>query len=218
MKVLKTVFQILFLSFVLVSCENADVTLDGTLQGTIDSYSSSSFNVVKFIDINSNNETVLGSCTPTSSGKFSMTLSVPTLNTLGDEPSGVTVSDKNAQIGMGGILLAYKNSDIVGYVIKTDMSSFSGSISEINGNLALFMYADRNVTIKGTYTSGSESETYDLNLKKGWNEVNLEMSVTSSTATVSISSTIPSNLKWKYFSESSSQTVIQKLKIKGVRF
>jgi len=218
MKILKTVSQILFLSLVLVSCNNADVSLDGTLQGTIDNYSTSSFNIVKCIDLGSSNESVLGSCTPASSGKFSMTLSIPKLNSMGNEPTGVTVSDKNAQIGTGGILLAYKDANVVGYVIKTDISSFDGSIDEINGNLVLFMYADRSVTIKGSETSGSSTETYDLKLKKGWNEINFKVSATSSKSSISISSTVPSNLKWKYFSESSSQTVISKLKIKGVRF
>ncbi|MEI6556149.1 MAG: hypothetical protein WCL70_11200 [Paludibacter sp.] len=217
MKILKTFCLIIFLSLVLVGCENADVTLDGTLHGTIDSYSSTSFNVVKFIDLQSSSETVLGSCTPESSGKFSMTLSVPSLSTLANAQSGISVSDKSAQIGMGGVLGAYKNANLAGYLIKTNLTSFSGSITEINGSLALFMYSDRNVTLKGSFSSGTTTESYDLNLKKGWNEVNFKMNMSSTTSTVSITGTVPSDLKWKFFSASSSQTIIKKLNVRGMK-
>ena len=218
MRFFKTIYRVIFLSLVLVSCDNADVTLDGTLHGTIDGYSSTSFNNVKFIDLQGSTGTVLGSCTPQSTGKFSMTLSVPSLSQLAaNEQSGITVSDKTAQVGLGGVLGAYKDASHVGYLIKTNLSSFSGSMTEMNGSLALFMYSDRNVTVKGSYTLGTTTATYDLNLKKGWNEVNFKMNATSSTITETITGTIPTDLKWKFFSVSSSQTIIKKLNVRGIK-
>ena len=68
----------------------------------------------------------------------------------------------------------------------------------------MFIYADKNVSIKGTETSSGYSANYDLNLKKGWNEaVQTITAVSSSGQTVSFTSIIPSNMKWIFITDTS---------------
>ena len=105
-------------------------------------------------------------------------------------------------------LIAYKSNSLVGYIYKTDMNDDPLSSSFVNGTLLIFMYSDRACTIKDTNTSHS----FDLNLKKGWNEV--AGTYQQSSSTLSYTTKIPSNLKWKYFPYSTSMG-IKKFQLPG---
>jgi hypothetical protein len=198
MKTLKNVLWTLILSVALFSCTSGDVSLDGTLTGTISNYTSGTYDVIKSMD-NYSSSAILGSCTPGSNGAFSLKLSIPTLQSISQGSTGLTISDSNAKIGMTQVLIAYKSNSEVGIIVKTDMNVNPESSSTISGTLIIFMYADRACTIKGSI---SGQGTYDLNLKKGWNEVAGKYQGSSSSVTITTS--IPSNLKWKYFPYSTS--------------
>ena len=201
MRTLKNVVGALILSVALFGCTSGDVSLDGTLSGTISNYTSGTYDVIKSMDGYSSS-TILGSCTPGSNGSFSLKLSIPTLNTISGDlgSSGITVSDSNAKIGITQGLSAYKSNSLVGYIYKTDMTANPTSSSTLSGTIVIFMYADRACTIKGSVDGGS----FDLSLKKGWNEVAGKYQQSSSNSTLTYSTSIPSNLKWRYFPNSTS--------------
>jgi len=172
---------------------NQTVTADGIITGTISNYSAGAFDAIECIDAGGN---VFGNCTPTSDGKFSMKLSTPTNLQEIVAGSDVSVSDRTAKSTMVTMGI-YKNNSPVGELFKCNFTSYSSSIMKTANNLmTVFMYFDKNCTIKGT--ESKTSTTYDLNLKKRWNEVVLKVTGSS---TYTLSSTIPTDLKWRYFIE-----------------
>lgn len=177
-----------------VNSKNQCITPDGVLSGTISNYAIGKFDILKVSDIF--NFTILNSCTVSSDGKFSMSLPIPSLNTLsevGAFPNAI-LSDENVHFGGAelGYPIAYQGNSMVGYVIRSN-SSIIG-----NANIATFFYYfDRSCTIKG---SGSLQALpgvtleYDMSVKKGWNEIVVIISSTKRTYTT----TIPSGLSWYY--------------------
>lgn len=198
--VFRNLFQVLFLSLVLVGC-NDDITLKGTLSGTISNYSEGSFDGIQCKEDVSHN--IIGTGTPTSSGKFSIKLSMPYLNDLSSTPSGLVVSDKFARIGSLSDIEIRLQGTIKGQLMKCN-NIFDGYSTLKGMELVTFMYSDRPCTITGYGLNGSISYTYDLKLKTGWNEV---MLIQESANNQTLTTKIAKDLEWRCFFFNASQNV-----------
>jgi len=210
MRTLKNGFGALILSIALFSCGNNDITngsnnsslaTGGTLNGTIINYSAEVFDAIEFVD-NQYNGISYGRCTPTADGKFSIKLSAPT-TFKGDFSaisgvSGITISDPTTKYADAQAWV-YKSNIGAGVLYKGNfMTLTSGSIPK-GSTVSGLRYVDKNCTIKGSYSYDNTTLTFDLTLKKGWNEMVI---IGLNSSTVSSLTTIPAGLQWRYFSGS----------------
>jgi hypothetical protein len=130
-------------------------------------------------------------------GKFDFTLPVPPnseLNVLFDEdvPSGVSITPSDAKGFSLYEIGAYKSGQNVGYVYygKNDYSVE-----------AYPYYVNKDVVIKGSFNESEDgytySETYNMNLKAGWNYVIAREQTSGNSSTHSVTSgNVPSDLQW----------------------
>ena len=209
---MKTTFKVVLFVFVAafyscgkdeVSSTSSSITSSGVISGTISNYGVSPVDSIHF---NGSNAIV------SSGGKFSSTIAIPKSADLHDfeaPTTGVTISDVNALISELKIV-PYSNS-VVGELTKTN---YSENITSLDGlAFSEFLYCDRDATIKGSYSgdidimygiSISGIITFDVKLKKGWNEIVYtveKMSLITGDATVRVSNTVPSDLKWVFLGQ-----------------
>ena len=185
----------MLLLVLLFSCSsNEDILLNGSINGTIYNYNSGVFDEIKCIDNHTGN--ILGHCTPTADGKFKLKLSTP--NTLSYNfrvyGTGLAISDTTSKYVQADLVI-YKNNNEIGIIINCNITSFTTmNFSDLYVGKAytIIIYSDKNCNIKGS----NNSVYYDMTLKKGWNEVAWER---INSSTMSDTSTLPSDLKWRYF-------------------
>ncbi|GHT22931.1 hypothetical protein FACS189430_05450 [Bacteroidia bacterium] len=128
-------------------------------------------------------------------GKFQMDLpaTVPAecLRTMFDM-AGVNVSNKNVKRFTIPQFSAYKEGKAIGYFSYTN----ADKTVEV-----LYWFVDADVTVKGSHTEDDgDTENYDLNLKKGWNEVYYTWTESKDGIdTGSYSNSKPSGLKWFFY-------------------
>lgn len=126
-----------------------------------------------------------------------------------EETQTCTISDNTAKIGDFDDLRieAYSNRDNVGYFIRSNNEK--DLLDDVDGSSAgdatgFFIYCNKAVIIKGTYTDkedGNEySDNYNLEFHKGWNEVVIKVTNASSSkyTTGWTSNDEPSGMKWFY--------------------
>lgn len=203
-----------------VSAESS-ITSSGTISGQISNYSSVSTSLDSIYATEENTTAFLGKGKVGSDGKFSIDITtIPQLEENGTI-SGVTVSDPDAQIGAIS-LEAYKNKTQTGYYLRCDYTEITSESNNIT--TTYFLYADRPITLKGTYAfsetyngvTAKISEVFDVKLKKGWNEISEKIALsytnTSATSTTTYSSTIPTNLKWIYIDNNDIASVKKQIK------
>jgi hypothetical protein len=183
-----------------VSSASSSITSAGVISGTISNYGVSPVDSIHF---NGNNAIV------SSGGKFSSTIAIPKSADLHEFPAlpGVKVNDVNALVSELEIVPYYNSNNGGGELLKTNITE---NLTPFEGAaLSVFIYCDRDVLITGSF-SGDAAEivegidlsgmvTFDLKLKKGWNEMVLtieKLSMITGEATIKLSSTIPSDLKW----------------------
>jgi hypothetical protein len=210
---MKTFFKVVLFVFVSVfySCGKDDnassadssITSTGVLSGTIVNYNSSLIDSLKADYYTSKD--FIGKCRVASDGKFSLNLSIPVLEKIGNV-EGLDISDTTAltaSLELNGYLKDVK----VGEIMKSNYTT--DSLNKVGMCSALMVYVDRPITMKGE-TSDSESynglvETYsskvDLILKKGWNEITNTVNIYSKTktninTTVILSNNIGKDLQW----------------------
>jgi hypothetical protein len=128
------------------------------------------------------------------------------------------VSDTNALVS-SALMYIYKNRSKIGSFAKCNYTHSSSTTNAGDATVVL-LYTSKAISIKGTFTSTydttSDDVTYDVKLSKGWNEVVAKVIEYSSTKqSMSISSTIPADLKWRYFSTTPSY--VKRLKIPGIK-
>jgi hypothetical protein len=84
-------------------------------------------------------------------------------------PDGVSVSDPNAKVIPVDFLFAFKSCN------KTGHFDYEYDVDDYDYTLAWYVYADRDFGITGSYSYASENSidfySYDISLRKGWNEV-----------------------------------------------
>ena len=201
---MKTFFKVVLFVFVAafyscgkdeVSSASSSITSAGVISGTISNYGVSPVDSIHF-----NGSKAIVS----TDGKFSYTLSIPKSADLDEigETAGLKISDVKALISDPVDIVAYHN-DQNGELLKTNitenMTSFEGL------SFSLFLYCDRDITITGTGSNKGEvmeftgTMTFDLKLKKGWNEMVFKIekfSLNTNDVTMRVSTTIPSDLKW----------------------
>lgn len=165
---------------------------------------------------------MLGKTKIADNGDFSMSIVPPTrIATINSDnfSIGVIVSDNKARIGEAIVIAGIKGGDVVGYIQKSDTSTFVMlTDSTAYEGYTYLMYSDRDFSITGTETDQDlvvgdsaiikynyEIE-YDLNFKKGWNEIIYQAgfkSVSAAEVKVEIvyNNIAPAHFKWRYFEE-----------------
>lgn len=209
--IMKSLFKVVLFLFIAAFCScgkdevssaPSSITSAGMISGTISNYGLLPADSIAF-------SPEFGSKV-TSDGKFSVTLAVPQIYDLKELGTieGTEVSDPKAMCNNGIIAaIVYLNGQQAGVMMKTNFSATS--LSSLGSAFSTFVYCDRNVTIKGGSTenmseggySGTVTSKWDVKYKKGWNEIVMKvegfsMSGTNIKETISISSIIPTDLKW----------------------
>jgi len=191
---LKWQLTISALCLILSGCgNNPDISTNtsNTISGTIADYTTGTVDSLKCF---SNNNDLIGKCAVSTDGKFSITLSTPTGNKIG-KINNVTVTDTNAIVSSPTLPIGYKNGIQKGLLDKSNITN-SSNIG-IGSVIIVFCYSDRDLTIKGTNNvSSTKSIIWDVKLKKGWNEMTMEV---PSTQSLLYSTTIPAGLNWRLF-------------------
>lgn len=193
---LKWQLTISALCLVLSSCgNNSDIPTNtyNTISGTLAEYKTGTVDSLKCFSYDYNDDLV-GKCAVSTDGKFSITLSIPTGNKIA-KINNVTISDTNAIVSIYNSTKAYKNGIQMGVLYKSNVTN-SSSIGTGSVIIA-FWYSDRDLTIKGTdNVSTTQSIIWDVALKKGWNEIAMEI---PSTQALLYTTTIPHDLSWRLF-------------------
>ena len=138
-----------------------------------------------------------------------------------------TISDKSARLAAFMGVSAYKEGSLVGSFERSNVDPFAAEDMEASEILSLlsrgiysiiYMYADRPVTVKGSYTEqdseledgffGEVKGNVNVSLLKGWNVVAIKMVVNMNiaqqkvTTTVTMTTSEPSGLKWYFYNYS----------------
>jgi len=114
-------------------------------------------------------------------------------------PAGINVSDKNAKV-LSGLSLAAANSNG-----SSNSGLIYGKVGSNSYTMVTFMYADRDVTVTGSYKEELEGgytdeEHANVSLKKGWNRVYMTSTETKTSDKSEITTKPVSGVKW-YFEE-----------------
>lgn len=190
------------LSLLLVSCDNDDITLKGTVSGTISNYSAGYFDTMKCFD--TENGSLLGQSKLASEGKFSLNLTIPELSKL-SALSSMTVSDRETRLAMVVNFGVYKNDVVKGMIIKCN--NLFDAHSDLNGSgVCIFMYSDRKCSISGT----QDKITFKLKLAKGWNEVMVKK---ISDKSVLYTTTLDNDFEWHCFYNVTPQYIQKKVQL-----
>lgn len=208
---IKTVLNFILIAqcIILLSCTKDDIenlgtpsiSLSGVLSGDIVDYSSGLIDSVKLDSYNMTGKSVVSS-----DGKFSIIINNPETYKIGTV-SGLEVSDTNAMMAWTATLYAYKNEIETGELTKCNYTSLDDQYNE-GMAYSLYWYSDREISIKGPieYQDSTFSSTtnYDINLKRGWNELVMKNDLYSATTSdttmaASLTNIIQADLKWHYF-------------------
>jgi hypothetical protein len=171
----------------------AEVVYDSSIKNLTEAKKATNFSFVYDHDvrrIRPLNDFLDGSPSVTiSDNKVTIILGTPKsayLNTLSDEliEKGITVNPSNAKF----FEMDFSTSD----------NKYSLFCMKDDKNGAVLSYADRDVTIKGTFNSRDDGEEYKYNmsLKKGWNYLFSSYNEKTKTSTATSSTTQPSGYKW----------------------
>ncbi len=141
--------------------------------------------------------------------KFSLSLSTPTHlygDFFGEVPEGVTISNPDVKTAvfsalelLGGGSMMPDDEDIL--MCSDQAPKWNSETFEVTfSNMALYVYADANVTIKGEYVDTSmvneegSNVKVNVSLKKGWN-IMLSKNNEENAEVMSLSD-LPANYKW----------------------
>jgi len=176
--------------------------VSGTLGAGLSDYTKVS---VKFRDFSwdfADEDQNYDSTAPVSSGKFNLTLATPAAENLQSvkefwmwkgKPE-ITFSDQNAKVSKA-YFIARKYGETRMLLILTNYTD--GSVSS---TYVYYVYADRKVDITGSFGSATWNYTYDVKLKKGWNnivETDTKGSDDKWTVSFTANGAIPTDLKWE---------------------
>lgn len=210
---------------------STDTIGQNVFSGTISNYTAGAIDSLKFCYLkeDDNNNIVIqyvfGSSAVSTNGSFSMKLSTPQ-NSLLTEASDeiyddVAVSDKTVK--MTGSehysFVAVKNKTIVGMIVYAN-DVFNSLALQNRGYLSgtdngwsygCPVYLDNNLTVSGTHSGGSGTQSYkyiyNVKGKKGWNTFFIQHNYTElgtiATETEKLTTTLPANYMWYYYSLSS---------------
>jgi len=185
-----------------------------TVSGTIVNYIIGEVNFVKSHQSDYSENEALSSSAISSDGEFSIVLSGNKLilkKASETAPQGVELSDETASIGSSQ-LAVYKDVDELSELIKCNYTNPNNE--NVGMAYSSFIYSDKPLTIKGVETNGSSDDIYIYNyncvLKKGWNEIISKITTYTKTTngyieTSSVTTEMPSDLNWRYFTYGSSE-------------
>ncbi len=214
--IFKKTFLVVTLGLTIIGCKNnEDISTDGIISGIIADYMAGS--VDSILCFSPKEDNAIGMCSVASNGEFSIILAAtPQGSQLSSEYGGsVVVSDPTAT-GANVSMYAYKNKTLIGYITKCNYTLDKTTVN-VGDAVTLLLYVNKTCKITGTqHDTSSYTIVYDLNLVKGWNEVVSKVTAYSSTSTtMTLSTTIPSGLKWQLISIASQ---VKQFKIPGIKF
>jgi len=216
------ILSLMALSLAFISCNktadipgvSSSITSNGVISGTV---VNNVANIIDSISVVGNG--LIGKSLLSSTGQFSFTINIPSnfsLYPIGNEGSGVTVSDSTALTAAFQGIYSYKKGIMSGVLLK--INSTTDSLNKAGISVSYFVYSDRVVKMLGTHISTETingityktTSIYNLTLNKGWNEftctVNSYSKIANSyTESDSYSNTIGSDLQWRYFGYPSSK-------------
>jgi len=198
----------IILIILFVSCENKTELTGNYISGTVENYDPTTFDSINCMDYQLDSNYLMitkyhkvGKCTISKNGNFNTALNEPlyTYPIMDRIDKAMVISDSTAIIGYL-ILQAYKNGNVVGYVIKCSEEYYN---YPTGSNFSTMIYVNKDVTINGTSNIGINfSTTYHLNLKKGWNEVINTYTVTTlgttTKSSLDVTNTTTEDLKWRF--------------------
>jgi len=183
------------LHLILTGCgNNQDVATNtyNTISGTVADFTTGTVDSLKCFSYS--NDLLIGTCAVSNDGNFSIKLPTPSGNRIG-KINNVTVSDTNAIVSNIITTKGYKNGIQKWCLYKSNSTNFSRI--EIGSTILIFFYSDRDLIIKGTnIISTNKSIIWNVKLRKGWNEMAMNI---SSDESYSYSTTIPTGLTWRLF-------------------
>jgi hypothetical protein len=134
------------------------------------------------------------------SGDFSVTL--PDLITKGLNPiltttcPDIIVSPPGTLVTtLDSLAVVNNQNNTIGRLIRSNSDSL-GRQTQVGDRFVVYVYSDRDATIKGNCVQNSTPFDVDWVFKKGWNPVFFEQNVTS----IKYSNNIPSDLPWRFVS------------------
>ncbi len=202
--------------FALMGCKKDDddspgsSSVDNTYTVKVESgssYNSKIDNVKAFID--ENYEIASGSY---ANGEFKLdlpeTVSSSRLESIAEDmPETVTISNKNAKIGVADYIAGYKSGIQVG---SFSYSNYSPDKEVDSGCDANLVYVDSDVTVTGSdsgkYGEYTYSVSVNVSFKKGWNILYMNFSYSSSAETVTVTTKDPGGMKWYFYDYSDSKS------------
>ena len=184
------------------SCNPEELTTGGTLTGTISDYVTGSIDSLKCC-ANNTLDSVIGKTAVLSNGKFTLIMTIPTGSKV-QKMTGVVISDSTALLGTGQIY-AYKNHLPIGSVTKCNFTHNPSATPTVGDGYVMLVYSTKPCSLKGSLIESTVTTSYDMNLKSGWNQVLYkltEYTISSSATkeTYTYTTSIPTDLKWRYFS------------------
>ena len=218
MKIVKKLFKIVFVLFIIINFVNCSKSDDPTFSttkinnGSIDSYTGTDFDSI-FVFTGSIYGSYFNIKLPVTlliDGNFSFTLPNPDSKSLTlFHLSRVSISDQKVlkieyQGGDNGFPI-YKGKHMTGKIIKTNvaLTNYQQGVFGVGSAFSNYIYVNKNVNIKGTDIVGTSYAgnipvDYDLTLNAGWNEVvETYTSVINNLPTgKSFTNSIPTGMKW----------------------
>lgn len=223
-KLIHILFVSLLLSLTLVSCDDNDdpittISTSGNVKGTIAGADTLGFivdSVVCNLFVNSSN-IIVGSG-KFKNGVFNFNLQTPPLAFLtpflssrfishgASNSTNNIISDSTVNASLNVEFLVYNGSNCIGSMIRTNMSSDELLINppEVGWAVAMYTYADGDVAYQAIDTTNYFSNRpnyvfdYDIKLKKGWNEIIVQVkNVSEDNIDISYRTNIqPSGMVW----------------------
>lgn len=189
----------------------------GTLRGTVENYIPGLFDKMEIkqrysSSMMESDEYLLGSAKVNTSGEFSLYLiDLPShLNIDADYwLSNFTLKRDCVFYSMDFYeILVYKGTMNVGRIVKTnfnkwtDIDSFFRSHGK-DGTVVFMLYSRTQFTMRGVHHDDYKFN-FDVEIKKGWNEIAItkqqdEVGYYYSSYTYIYTTTIPNDVKWRYF-------------------
>jgi len=215
--ILKSILLGTIFCFAMFSCNSDELTTGGTLTGTIADYVTGSIDSLKCC-ANDSIDSIIGKTAVLSNGKFTLILTAPTGSKV-KKMTGVVISDSTAQWGTGKIY-AFKSHLPIGSVTKCNFTHNSSATPTVGDGYVMLVYSTKPFSLKGSLVKDTVTTTYDMNLKSGWNQVLYKLteytiSATGRKLTYTNTTSIPTDLKWRYFSFQSQK--IKRFQYPGIR-
>lgn len=156
--------------------------------------------ILKSFIFGEDDDLLVASCDVTANGSFSLTLPETVSSSYLDGiaegsaiPANISITNPSAK--MGELYFELYGDDE--YIDDINFASFSYTDSYLQASSALPVYCNSPCTINGSVNEGENVHgSVNIHLVKGWNWIVVSISGTEESATASVTSLLPTGLKW----------------------